>query len=222
MVEDFSMCFFATKQICFFSVESFHEINLKKKFLESLDNFLSKSEKIRKITINSYLSAEYVTFLADLILKHAKPGKIEYFAGYNLKMLMENKVEILELGKKDKLFQSRHNIEIIISEILRKLLVHDNKIIKIIEYNKPKNVTNVKEFMQKVTESKNFVLNSKNSTQGLNLLSSLHYYSIIILSAKIKEIIVFDISNIDLKLYIKVFPELLKEFKSIEKFRLIL
>ena len=86
LIEDFSMQLFNRyrDKFCCMKLDC-DEINSIEKFLESLDCFLTVSEKIRKITITiNQIPNNYVTHLADLIIKHVKQGKIEYFAGYNL------------------------------------------------------------------------------------------------------------------------------------------
>lgn len=83
-------------------------------FINSLDYYLQTSKAIKKFDINYLdLSSNYAQNLADLIIKHSKLGNIEYFAGYNLKMLIDNKVEILELIKKKDLNENYFHIEIL-------------------------------------------------------------------------------------------------------------
>ena len=131
-------------------------------------------------------------------------------------MLMENKVEILELNKKNKIFEESHSLNIIISEIFRKLLVNADKILKITEYNKPKYTTNVEEFIQSISKSKSLDLKRKPRLY----LSELHYYSMIILSTKIKEIKKINIMDINTESFFIVFSELIKEFNLLENLKI--
>ncbi|OMJ89860.1 hypothetical protein SteCoe_7844 [Stentor coeruleus] len=219
LIEEFSISIFIDNSMNAFKCESLKLINPIEKFLECFENFISIS-KIRKITISiGILPTKYKMLLADLILKYVKLGKIEYFAGYNLKMLMENKLEILEIGKKDKLFVENHYMEGIISEIFRRLLTNADKILRIIKYNDSKTIIDVNKFIQSVTESKTLVLKQNTSSKRFDMLLSLYDYSMIILSTRIREIIVLDIRNINLDPFHDVFPELLKEFKSLEKLK---
>lgn len=192
------------------------------KFLESLDHFLSVSEKIRKININIYeLPIVYASSLADLIIKHVKLGKIEFFAGYNLKMLLENKQEILELGKKDKFYMKNYTMQDVISEIFRKLLINTDSILKITEYKDSKNITLIEDFLQNVTTTKNLTLNPYIPKIGRSVFSPLHCHSLIVLSLRINGITELNLKQIQLESHTRLFSELLKEFISLEKLKLI-
>lgn len=221
LIEDFSMIIYDKNSINICGRWTYGAINLFEKFLECFDNFLSTSEKIRKIVISFHsLPTKYIVSLADLIIKHVKLGKIESFAGYNLKMLMENKLEILELGKKDKLFGKNNQMNAILSEIFRKLLVNADKVLRIVQYNDPKITLSVEKFIQSIAESKTLILKQHISSQGREIFSPLFYYSMIILSTRIKDIIVLDIRSLDLEPYHNLFHELLNEFKSLKKLKL--
>ncbi|OMJ65495.1 hypothetical protein SteCoe_38111 [Stentor coeruleus] len=221
LIEEFSMSIFIDNTIKkVFECWPLYIINSIEKFLECFDNFISVSKKIRKITISiEILPTKYKILLVDLILKHAKLGKIEYFAGYNLKMLMENKIEILELGKKDKLFVESHYMESIIGEIFRRLLTNADKILRVTKYNDPRTIIDVDKFIKSVTESKALVLKQNILSKALGMLSLLYYYLMIILSTRIREIRILDIRNISIDPFHDLFPELLKEFKSLEKLK---
>ncbi|OMJ83449.1 hypothetical protein SteCoe_15617 [Stentor coeruleus] len=226
LIEDFSMSVFLNNNSNFYDNQKHRYLALSliknkiEKFLESLNYFLLTSEKIRKISINlSEIPYKYVSSLAELIIKHVKLGKIEYFAGYNLKLIIENKLEILELGKKDKMCPENYGLLVILCEIFRKLLVNADKILRLIDHNYSKNVTDVQELMQSLSESKSLVLNQNNAVKGFGLFSSLHYFSIIVISTRVNGIKELDIRNIHLESYNVSFPEVLKEFKSLEKLK---
>lgn len=226
LIENFSVFIFANgcKKISNQQINP-GENNLIEKFLESLDYFLSMSEKINKIAITIFnLSDDYALSIANLIVKHVKLGKIECFAGYNLKMLRENKIEILELGKSEILYIYNSLMNTIMIEILRIFLVDAVKINKIIDRSKSlKDITNVKDFLQTIAKSRSLVLNLFSKKLTIEFFSQLHFYSIIILTTRIKEISKIDIRCADLELHIEIISELLKEFKSLNtlKFTII-
>lgn len=69
-------------------------------FLESLNYFLKSSGKMQKIYFKiDKIPWVHAEFFANLIVEHTKLGKLVSFAGFNLKLLMENKIEHLFLKK---------------------------------------------------------------------------------------------------------------------------
>ncbi|OMJ88530.1 hypothetical protein SteCoe_9476 [Stentor coeruleus] len=213
LIEKFSITSFINKNInknCLLTQE---EIGTKMdNFLTSLDFYLSTSQSIKNIKIDFYdLPLKYVSPFADLIIKHVKLGRIEYFSGQNLKMLIENKIEILELVKNNERYKYFSSIEIL-CEIYRRYLVNADKIVKIIEKKKFKNIIVVEEFIKNVALSKRLKLN----TYKKSIPCPLYYFSLIILSVRAEQIIELNIKNTLEIIYNFALLELLKEFKSLQ------
>ncbi|OMJ70086.1 hypothetical protein SteCoe_32028 [Stentor coeruleus] len=178
--------------------------------VENFEKFLASSEKIRNLDIKILnLPYKYIVKIADLIIKFAKLRKIEFFAGYNIPNLIDNKIEILELKIE---YDDYENY--IIFEIFKKLLLKATRIIKIIDY-KNTFCFEVEENLQKANISKKLIIN--NNFRTYYNTSCLFCYSIMILSTRIK-----DLKELELIECAKQFKdafgfsELLKEFKSLE------
>lgn len=160
---------------------------------------------------------KYVVSLTDLIIKYVGQGKIEYFADFNLKMLMENRIQILVLKKRTNEYFKKAGILI---EIFRRLLNKADNIVRIKDKSNPKNIINVSDFTKAIKNSKSFNL-SKNSSSGIKEnYSILLYYSLLIISTRVPVIKEINIINIDLSSIKIILPELLLEFKALEKLKL--
>lgn len=221
LIEDFSMITFLINKSGFSkNPQEYHQsseaINeLGRIYCDSLDNFLLKSEKIWKINVYVHeIPYKSISSIADLIIKHARLGKIHYFAGFNIKLIIENRLEILEIKKKLNKWLEIYGDKFILYKILSVLLIQNDSILKLTDEKSFKINTDVKKFLKKVDKSKKLVINPKKSCE---YFSQLHIFSLIVLSTKITGITELCICEIRIESYNFVFPKLLKKFKSLEK-----
>ncbi|OMJ93247.1 hypothetical protein SteCoe_3827 [Stentor coeruleus] len=220
LIEDFSMIFSVTNfcDICKTNKKNC-KVNFEKS-LKSLESFLSASKTLRKISISIlYIPLKSISLFAEIIIKYVKLGKIEYFCGYNLKMLLENKIDVFVIKKKNKICRDNIWISIVLYEILGKFLIKADKVLRVVCENNSKIVTNVKDFIENLSLSKNLILHHKQNIENLYLIPSLYYFSILILSTKFEALSELDIRNIPLESCNMAFPELLKQFKSLQKLK---
>lgn len=216
-IEDLSIIFSFTKDSLVVTNSCNKDKLEMENFLQSLNYYLETSKTIRKIDINIIdLPFEYTNSLANLIIKHVELGNIEFFAGYNLKMLIDDKIEILELKKGSMVYENIFKIEIL-SETFLRLLAKTHRIIKIIEKNDYRNVTIIANFLNDLALSKCLTFNSKK----MKNLPILHKISLIIFSTRIAGIITeLDLKNMDEKIMLMfTFLNLLDSFKSLQKLK---
>ncbi|OMJ83450.1 hypothetical protein SteCoe_15618 [Stentor coeruleus] len=225
LIEDFSMVTFLIKKTSFHKDASEYYQSSKtikklvKNYCDSLDNFLSKSEKICKINVFIHdISYKNISSIANLIIKHVQLGKIHYFAGYNIKLLQENKREIYEFKKNanwNKIFGDKY----ILYKILSKLLIKNNSIVKTTDENMPRNSIDVKALLKKVEKNKKLVLSPKIVKKKYKYFNPLHYFSLIILSTRIVGITELTLKEISIESYNLVYPKLIKKFLFLEKLK---
>lgn len=183
------------------------------RILESLVNFLA-SERIRKLDVCiPIMPYKYYFLLAELVVNYAQLGKIENFAGYNVKRLIENNMEVLVLKKPYYYIENY-----IVLEILKLVLPKADKVLKIIDYNQ-ENCIDVREFLMSINESKKLVL--KETQKNLKDISKLYSFSMIILSTRIKGLTEINIVSSNIRYCNSYgFSELLKEFKTLQKLKI--
>ncbi|OMJ70597.1 hypothetical protein SteCoe_31396 [Stentor coeruleus] len=222
LIEDFSITSYINNTSDFY--DNYNKYNLNKNlvdykftnFLKSLENSLAKQRNLRKINIIiPNISCEHAGVFGDFIIKNVGLQKIDFFAGYNLRMLMDNKIDVLKI-QNSFIPNESHNINAVLYEIFNKLLVGANRIIKITENNYKKSVTDIKSL-----EKNNILtLNSKKSPKNSNDFSPLHYFSILILSSQIQKLTEINLRYVYLESYSTIFNELLKKFKFLKKIKL--
>ncbi|OMJ88274.1 hypothetical protein SteCoe_9862 [Stentor coeruleus] len=193
--------------------------NQIKKLHKSLNYLLSKSNKLRKIDIRiPDIPYKYVKKFAELIIKHVKIGNIECFAGYDLKMLMENKIDIMTIRKKG---NKLSNNSCILVEIIRKFLGKADKIFRIISQSQCKSEIYVDKFMESISRNERLIINSEKTNVIAGSYSPLHYFSMLVISKRIINLKELDIRNYKLNCYQIILPKLLKNLKSLEKLKFL-
>lgn len=220
-IEDFSISVFTNASSSFWHYDREKDLDCStiekriEKFLISLDNFLSTSNKIRKLDLSLIqIPWKYINSFADLIIKHAKIGKINNFSGYNIKMLIDNKLDILELHKKQT--YENDGIQVVLNEIFSRYLNTSDKIIKIVEKCNYKTTIDIKEFNENLIKNKKLILEpiiQKNSSSKIT-----NNFFKILLSTKISQLIELDIRSFHSDLYLLV-PEILKKIISLQILR---
>lgn len=222
-IEDFSMTTFISKttNINYNSIEEFWSTtafkNQKTIFYKSLNYLLSKSKKLRKIALYiPDVSYKYAGKLAKLIIKHVKIGNIRYFAGYDLKMLIKNKIDIMTIKKKgNKKFQN----SCILANIFWKFLGYDNRIVRFIKQSQSKKEIDVEKMIKNINEDKRLIINPEKTNEITRKFSPLHLFSLLTISTRIVDLKELDIRNYKFNCYIDSLPKFLKSFKSLEKLK---
>ncbi|OMJ67462.1 hypothetical protein SteCoe_35377 [Stentor coeruleus] len=179
------------------------------KLHKTFNMFLTTTNKLWKFTIEiPKIPYKYAISFADLIIKYAKLGKIEKFSGYNLKMLLNDKTDILTLYKKHK---THNQLNKILCGILLRLLTNTKNIIKIEDLKKGKKYINIRNFINNITECKTCLLRENKK------FSPLLYFCMLVFSTTVSELRYLEIEYKNIGLFIDFLPHIFSQFKSLKK-----
>lgn len=194
-------------------IEDYRDIG---KVLESLEELLKNSQKLKKINIKvSNYAHKHVQAFADLVMKYVRLGKIQYFAGYDLKLLMENKIDTLEIRNSEKaIYTDEHKNQEILCEIFRQLLPNAGKVTRIVSHNY-KCIYNIKELIESVIETKTLDLKKL-----LYYNCPLFFFSVICYSSRYKGLKKLIIKNAFVNSCRIAFSNILKELTSLQTLKL--
>lgn len=193
----------------------FIENDVSEKIIRSIQDLLKISTNLKKFTIEiKYLSAKYVGRLSEEILKSAQNGGIEYFDGYNLKRMIEDKVQEFFIKKKHykidytKCKNLLYGMLSLIVPNMKNItkLSHERKMLT---FNGSEGfVTDLKQIIN--TTFVNKTLKFENSR------GSLHDFIVLSFATQFSSLEILDLSKVSIFPYILTFPKILKNFPSLK------
>ncbi|OMJ65181.1 hypothetical protein SteCoe_38896 [Stentor coeruleus] len=196
--------------------------------LVSLDYFLKHSKNIKKLALyfSSYPYSIYPA-IVNLIIEYCKLGKIKYFNGYNIQMLLMNEIDVLQINVKKMVRKSisddyDSSLTFIFYKVLKNALLISDNVSEVLNAKSKKSI-NIKKIASDVAISKKFsnkkfidqsIKDKNNEFDDDSILFSFCTVILITKFAELKELNLKCVSMLEF-----VFIECIKKLKSLQKLK---
>ena len=191
-------------------------------FIKTVDDLLSQNFHLKKLYLALDDSNDYNTEkLADVILKHAKYNNLECFNGYNIKQMILDKVEILNIKDSPIANETRNFDNDLVSTIFSKI-VPGMRNLRVITQNlsfesklkiAPTKIEPiiVKNFVDQISDSKKII--------NYDYFSSTAEFLTLLLATSVKDLKIVEIKPSSFTNYLHLLPKILETFEGLKKFK---